>query len=498
MKTLLSILAAMLLLAVLTQVRAAVFFSHMIEGSGSNSAIAVYNGNDTAIDLNDYEISRYNNGSLIPTDTFDFTTDGFTTLLPGEVFVVANPAANSAILEQANFTHSITLFNGDDAIALLENGVVIDTIGEIGVDPGSGWVVGSATTNNSTLGRDKSICSGQTDWVVGTVEWDVYPIDTTDGLNNFLPICQPVNLFISEYVDGPGNNQAVEIHNVGPFAVNLETLRLLTGGSSVVFADHVSGYMQAGELLVVSNPSADDPELLNATDFTDPTLVFDGNDSIHLNISPLLSGHDFRNFIDQFGIIGEDPGPGGWPVSGGTTNDSTLIRQKQVCTGSSDWAVNASQWQTLFNDYFSDLGLHTIRDCAEPEPSLVWVWSFDTELGLFVTDGTMDDAAGFFDFDIYEVKVLGSVLPSMFNEQFIEFQAFQGFSWDGLAPTQFYRSDGNFTNGANFFTLAGPNYGFTAVPGESFLLSAPDRRQGVMAQGEITVVLDTIFLNEFE
>ncbi|MGJ8662213.1 MAG: lamin tail domain-containing protein [Marinicella sp.] len=500
MKILLTVVAIKILLTIgVTQTHAAVFFSHMIEGSSSNKAIAIYNGNDHVIDLNNYRIERYNNGSITPSDTFDFTSWGFNTLLPGEVFVVANPSANQAILVQADYTHTITFFNGDDALVLVENGVPIDTIGEVGVDPGSGWIVGAGATNNFTLVRRKEVCQGQTNWLIGSTEWDLYPIDTFEGLDYFLPDCQPMNLFISEYVDGPGNNQAVEIFNAGPFAVNLDSLYLLTGGSGVIFGDHVSGYMQAGDLLVVSNPNADDTDLLNATDFSDPALVFDGNDSIHLNINSSTSQiiHGFRNFVDQFGITSNDPGPGGWPVSGGSTNDHTLIRQKQVCSGGSDWGINANQWQTYFNDYYGDLGQHTIRDCANSPPNLVWVWYFDTERGLFVTDGTVADTSVIHDFNIFEVKILNSALPSMLDEQLIEFQPFQGFSWDGSVHTQFYRSNGSLTNGSSFFTLTGPYYGFIAAPDESVLEASPGRG-GVLAQGVITVVLDTIFIDGFE
>lgn len=480
-----------------SSLHAAVFFSMMIEGSSSNTAIAVYNGNDHVIDLNNYRIERYNNGSPTPSDTFDFTSWGFNSLLPGEVFVVANPSANQAILAQADYTHTITFFNGDDALVLLENDIPIDIIGEIGVDPGSGWVVGPGATNNFTLRRQASICEGQTNWSFGSIEWDVYPIDTSDGLNQFLPNCQPVNVFISEYVDGTSNNQAIELYNSGPFALNFETLRLIGGTSGIRFEDFLPGYMLPGQVVVVSNPNADDSEILNVTDISHPVAAFDGNDALSISIISALNGTDFRLGVDQFGIFNNDPGPDGWPVSGGSTNDSALIRQKQVCAGSSDWDINANQWQTYTHDYYGDLGSHTIRECTASEPNLVWVWYFASERGLFVTDGSVADANGDFDFNIFEVRVSNTVLPSMIDEQLIEFQPFQGFSWDGNAANQFYRSDGNLTNGANFFTLTGPYYGFTAAPDES-ILESDVSRGSVLAQGVITVVLDTVFIDKFE
>ena len=156
MNSKLRIFAVLLLVAGLSPVQAAVYFSHMIEGSSSNKAIAIYNGNDHVIDLNNYQVERYNNGSLTASDTFDFTSAGFNSLLPGEVFVIANPSANQAILDQADVTHTITFYNGDDAIVLLENGVPIDAIGEVGVDPGSGWIVGAGATNNfRSVGLDE-------------------------------------------------------------------------------------------------------------------------------------------------------------------------------------------------------------------------------------------------------------------------------------------------------------------------------------------------------
>lgn len=499
------ILAIIGLLATTALCAAEVFFSAMLEGSGSNKALAIYNGNDTMLDLTGFQIERYNNGATLATDTYVFTDWGFSTLLPGEVFVVANPGANPAILGQANHTHSITFYNGDDAIALIDNGVIIDQIGEIGVDPGSGWPVGIGATNNFTLARMNSVCQGQTDWTVGTTEWNVFPIDASDGLSHFLPDCQPAQAFFSEYVDGPGNNQAIEIYNPGPYALNLNAMYVglrIDGGpvTNMTLGNTLPGYLTAGDHVVISNPAADDSDVINVTDIYDPVAVFDGNDGLTLFLSgPLIS--QAARTLDRIGTPNQNPGPGGWTVSGGSTNDFTLIRQKQVCSGSADWLNNANQWQAYFNTYFGDLGSHTIRDCTLSAPNLVWVWSFDTERGLFITDGSVADADMTTDFNIFELVVLNSIQPSLVGTQFIEFQPFQGFNWDGSVPIQFYRSDGNFTTGANFFSLAGPSYGFAPAPDESFLTAGPERGGGGgtnLAQGEVAVVMDTIFLDSLE
>ncbi|WP_395373376.1 lamin tail domain-containing protein [Marinicella sp. W31] len=483
----------------------AVFFSEMVEGSGNNKAIEIYNGNDTVLDLSDYVIELYTNGNLTPFVTYNFVTEGFNSLLPGEVFVVANPDAVQAITDNANDMHPIASFNGDDAIVLRENGTVIHTIGEIGVDPGVGWTVGTGATNNHTLIRMNNLCEAQTDWILGSIEWDVYPVDSFSDLGRHAPACQPVNAFISEYVEGSGQNQAIEIYNNGPFALNYDQLILIqyinaSGNTqTLILGDELPGYLLAGETVVISNPAADDNSILNASDVANMVAAFDGDDAFVLalqnaNNAGIPTGH---GPLDQIGLIQGNPGAGGWLVSGGTTNDMTLIRQKQWCVGDVDWNDTSQQWQAYFQNY-SELGEHTIRDCALPEPELLWVWSFDTEQGTFVTDGTIADADGTNDFNIFDVRVLESTAPALLNAQFIEFQAFQGFAWDGQAVTQFYRSNGNLTNGTNFFTLIGPAYEFAAPPNDSFLNSAPNRGSGFLAQGLVTVKLDNIFRDGFD
>jgi hypothetical protein len=52
----------------------------------------------------------------------------------------AMPGGNATILAESDTTHTMTFYNGDDAIILVNTatGDTIDGIGEIGVDPGAG------------------------------------------------------------------------------------------------------------------------------------------------------------------------------------------------------------------------------------------------------------------------------------------------------------------------------------------------------------------------
>ncbi len=151
-----------------------------IEGSSNNKAIEIYNAGSDTQDLSTCSLSRYNNGSLTVTDTLDLSTV-MASLPSGGMLIVGNPSGAVEILTASDLLHSVTFFNGDDAIELSCGGVILDMIGEIGVDPGEGWIVGTGSTNNYTL-RRQPCATGAVEWTNGGPGWDVFPIDTFDDL----------------------------------------------------------------------------------------------------------------------------------------------------------------------------------------------------------------------------------------------------------------------------------------------------------------------------
>ncbi len=166
------------------------FFSEYIEGSSNNKAIEIYNATSSNVDLSNYKVELYSNGSSSIGNSI--TLSGL--LAPGDVYVIANSNAVATILDAADVTSPVTNFNGNDALALrcLDPNSIIDVIGIIGDDPGTntGWTVaGTANaTYNHTLIRKPSVAQGNTNWITqaGTdsadSEWIVMPIDHTDNL----------------------------------------------------------------------------------------------------------------------------------------------------------------------------------------------------------------------------------------------------------------------------------------------------------------------------
>lgn len=140
------------------------FFSEYIEGSNNNKALEIYNGTGAAVDLSNYQILYFNNGSPTPTITYPLTG----TVLAGDVFVLTTDTADAILIAAADVVlayPSVVHFNGDDALALqkITPLTTLDVIGQIGNDPGTYWGTEPITTAEHTLTRMDSICEGDPD-----------------------------------------------------------------------------------------------------------------------------------------------------------------------------------------------------------------------------------------------------------------------------------------------------------------------------------------------
>ncbi len=160
------------------------YFSKYGEGSSNNKFLEIYNGTGAPVDLINYSVELYSNGAAAASGTLTFTTS--TIIAAGDVYVIRNSGASlGSITSAADVSSGACNFNGDDAVALLKSGAVIDVIGSIGTDPGTSWSVAGTTggTLDHTLIRKLSVCSPNpvnlasfgTD--AANSEWVVYPID---------------------------------------------------------------------------------------------------------------------------------------------------------------------------------------------------------------------------------------------------------------------------------------------------------------------------------
>jgi len=158
------------------------FFSEYCEGSSNNKYVEIYNATGADVDLSTVTVKLYSNGGVTPGNTFT----GTGTLAAGDVYVIRNSSANATIQAFSDAVSTITFFNGDDALTLEVNSVVVDVIGFVGIDPGSSWVMGGDASGalDNTCVRNSNICDGfvpvdLNDWNAnGSLEWTAYPMDT--------------------------------------------------------------------------------------------------------------------------------------------------------------------------------------------------------------------------------------------------------------------------------------------------------------------------------
>ncbi len=188
MKRVLFLLTVLLLVSI---ANADLIISEYVEGSSYNKALELYNTSGAVLDLNDFQVKAYHNGKSTPSYTIDLA--GYS-VAADDVIVLCHPSADSAILNVADIQTSSISFNGDDAIELLYNGSVIDSFGQVGVDPGSSWDGGG---KDVTLRRMATILTGDTDssnYFTAATEWDSYSKDTFDGLGSHVP--EPMTIAI--------------------------------------------------------------------------------------------------------------------------------------------------------------------------------------------------------------------------------------------------------------------------------------------------------------
>ena len=128
------------------------FISEYIEGSSYNKALEIYT--DSTVDLSNYQVELYSNGSA--TITSSQVLSG--TLESSDVYVMCHGSAAAAIQAVADLTSGTCNWNGDDGIVLrrISDNAVIDAIGQYNVDPGSEWPPADGGGANQTQVRRTS------------------------------------------------------------------------------------------------------------------------------------------------------------------------------------------------------------------------------------------------------------------------------------------------------------------------------------------------------
>ena len=254
------------------------FFSEYIEGWSQNKAIEVYNPTNATVDLSDYRIERYSNGAT------NSSAGGITTLsgmlASGDAFVLTNGESDTTstfgfcdpiLLAMADFAEPNGSYptpmhmNGNDAMVLTKNGVIIDVIGKVGEDPSSGaWTADAASgftlgtwwTANHTLIRKSTVLKGDNnglDLFDPSAEWDSLPAPNWSNLGSHTCVCQgtsvvnetneisyimypnPANVGASVIIKATEKIEKVEVINI------LGAKALTTNSNTIITSDLAKG-----------------------------------------------------------------------------------------------------------------------------------------------------------------------------------------------------------------------------------------------------------------
>ena len=272
------------------------FISEYVEGSSSNKALELYNGTGAPIALDGtYDIQIFANGS--PTATATVALSG--TVAAGDAFVLARSAADPALLALADQTTTNFLWSGNDAVALRRAGVVIDIIGQVGVDPGTEWGSGDASTTDNTLRRKPTVEAGDPDGsdpFDPSIGWTGHAVDTFDGLGAH-----------STTGGGGGGGGG---SNTPPVALDdSATTEEDETASVAVLANDRDADGDVLALAGVADPAHGSASISGTTVVYSPDVDFVGTDTVVYTVGDGRGGEDSATLTVTVVAVNDDPDP---------------------------------------------------------------------------------------------------------------------------------------------------------------------------------------------
>jgi predicted extracellular nuclease len=331
------------------------------------------------------------------TSSVDYTVtaeDGSTTQIWTVTVTVAPPNTETEILsfsleEQTgpavivDSIVSIEVSNGTNLTGLvptieLSYGATVAPASDVAQD----FVIGTPVVYTVTAEDATTI----QEWTVSVKEASVPPTTT--------------ELIFSEYIEGGGNNKAVEIYNGTGAEVDLADyiIRINYNGNAwnEVFNFPVGTTVADKNVYVIAHAEAD-AEIQSVTDSavvnpysggTSYMTVFNGDD---VRALCKVEGADTAiiDIIGRYDLV--DPGDG-WDVAGVTdaTKDHTLVRKLSVSVGNTDWDASAgtdadtSEWVVYDKDYLTELGRH--NDVSPSTDAFIDSLKLDLQTGDAVID----------------------------------------------------------------------------------------------------------------
>jgi uncharacterized repeat protein (TIGR02543 family) len=156
--------------------------SEYIEGGSYNKALEIYNGTGQSVDLTDYSLEVYFNGSTSISEAINLTG----ILEHNDTLVVHHNSADEIITNVGDINNSTYAnFNGDDVLTLSKNNTIIDIVGVVG---------GSNSLSDKTLVRKEDILTPNSVYDIN--DWNVLAKDTmiNIGSHNMNTLIEIINI----------------------------------------------------------------------------------------------------------------------------------------------------------------------------------------------------------------------------------------------------------------------------------------------------------------
>lgn len=216
--------------------------------------------------------------------------------------------------------------------------------------------LGFGVTTNMVLGKPKDLAATAVKHDGFTAHWGEvagaagYTIDVYRNTNS---VATGAHVIISQYVEGRGNNKAIELTNIGDEALELDgySLRVQSNENEAFGAAYaLSGkILAAGRSCLIANNGAQDltnsiPSWVDKTMSGGNAMTFDGNDAVGLFFDGVLM--DCVGVVDSSKYWGENV----------TLTRSPLVRRQNPVFDEDEWIRSG------MND-FTGLGVHV---CAVP------------------------------------------------------------------------------------------------------------------------------------
>jgi len=292
--------------------------SSYVEGSSYNKTVEIYNGTGRTVQLADYALAKQSNGAGLYESVFPLKGE----LAHGSSVVVINKLCTNEELKAkaALYTDSVMNFNGNDAIALLHNGLRIDAVGYFDRGPGLMW------GENKTLHRKASVTHPTAAY--NEEEWISLPIDDFSPVGNHVMSlsAQETSVFTATI---PADSSRFAVRDLQPFTSYYYRVSALRETGALPSVNSV-GFTTAGPAV----PVPMEPSDIGARHFVAEWESDVYTDRFELQVYTKVGAADITvaEGFDKVGSNGK-PLPEGWTGTAGaiyTTSASSGVAPPSI------------------------------------------------------------------------------------------------------------------------------------------------------------------------